>query len=153
MGSNVPPCSDNPGTAKESTHTQLFRDERLGLDLSPGKLLPATAWGMLVIITLCVCILMPVSGFCISTISASICNTRRDETLQEGTGGSPGPLQPCAPAECHRNGCKNYKTFPFHESSYFKPMSTFTLTQCHCLLQTTHAQTGFADEGQELTTP
>lgn len=68
--------------------------DELSWPLPLTKILPATACGMFVIITRCVCVLTPVSGFCISIISASICKIWWGQDVsQEGTGGAPGPAQ------------------------------------------------------------
>lgn len=105
-----------PGTGSPGVHTQLFPAE-LGPVLPSGKLLPVTAWGMLAIITVCVCVLTPVSGFCISIMSVSICKGGHGtgwDGFQERAGGSPGTT--AAPGSipegwalvCHRNGCSGH---------------------------------------------
>lgn len=154
-----------PGTGSPGVHMQLFPAE-LGPVLPSGKLLPVTAWGMLAIITVCVCVLTPVSGFCISIMSVSICKAGHGTgwdgmDFRSGQEGAPGPPQLQAAFQRGGHWCATGMDAVATALSE-PPLGTrgatcspwqLTLTCRVTATKHTHTEPGLAQEGQDGTPP
>lgn len=141
LGNRAPACSQAlAALPMGSTHS--FSLLGWGQSLPPGKLSPVTAWGMFATITVCVCVLIPVSGLCISIMRVSICKTGWGG-FQERAGGSP------ASQHCW---CATAMHAALSEPSPGTRDATSSPWQLTLPLDT-HTEPGLAQEGQHGTTP